>query len=146
MTKGVLKFSDIKDQYINEEVENIILPIASKLKGVLDCGNGAAGCVAPELFKKLGCEVFELFSEVDGNFPNHHPDPGKLENLSDLIKEVAKQSADVGLAFDGDGDRVGMITNKGDSVFPDKLMMLFSKDILSREKGCLLYTSPSPRD
>jgi phosphomannomutase/phosphoglucomutase len=139
MTKGVLKFSDIKDQYINEVVENIKLPNASKLKVVLDCGNGAAGCVAPELFKKLGCEVFELFSEVDGNFPNHHPDPGKLENLSDLIKEVAKQSADVGLAFDGDGDRVGMITNKGDSVFPDKLMMLFSKDILSREKGKIVF-------
>ena len=129
----------IKDQYINEVVENIKLPNASKLKVVLDCGNGAAGCVAPELFKKLGCEVFELFSEVDGNFPNHHPDPGKLENLSDLIKEVAKQSADVGLAFDGDGDRVGMITNKGDSVFPDKLMMLFSKDILSREKGKIVF-------
>jgi len=139
ITKGELIFSDIKDQYINEVVDNIKLPNASKLKVVLDCGNGAAGCVAPELFKKMGCEVFELFSEVDGNFPNHHPDPGKLENLSDLIKEVAKQSADVGLAFDGDGDRVGMITNKGDSVFPDKLMMLFSKDILSREKGKIVF-------
>ena len=80
-----------------------------------------------------------MFSEVDGNFPNHHPDPGKLENLTDLIKEVAKQSADVGLAFDGDGDRVGMVTNNGDSVFPDKLMMLFSKDVLSREKGKIVF-------
>ena len=137
--KGKLYFSDIKDQYINEVVANIELPNASKLKVVLDCGNGAAGCVAPELFKKLGCEVYELFSEVDGNFPNHHPDPGKLENLTDLIKEVAKQSADVGLAFDGDGDRVGMVTNNGDSVFPDKLMMLFSKDVLSREKGKIVF-------
>jgi len=137
--KGKLYFSDIKDQYINEVVANIELPNASKLKVVLDCGNGAAGCVAPELFKKLGCEVYELFSEVDGNFPNHHPDPGKLENLTDLIKEVAKQSADVGLAFDGDGDRVGMVTNNGESVFPDKLMMLFSKDVLSREKGKIVF-------
>ena len=122
-----------------EIVSNIKLSNKPKLKVVLDCGNGAAGCVAPELFKKLGCDVYELFSEVDGNFPNHHPDPGKIENLKDLILEVQKQSADVGLAFDGDGDRLGLVTNKGEVIFPDKLMMLFSQDILSREKGKIVF-------
>ena len=139
LKKGSLVFEDIKDSYLDEIVSNIKLSNKPKLKVVLDCGNGAAGCVAPELFKKLGCDVYELFSEVDGNFPNHHPDPGKIENLKDLILEVQKQSADVGLAFDGDGDRLGLVTNKGEVIFPDKLMMLFSQDILSREKGKIVF-------
>ena len=139
LKKGSLVFEDIKDNYLDEIVSNIKLSNKPKLKVVLDCGNGAAGCVAPELFKKLGCDVYELFSEVDGNFPNHHPDPGKIENLKDLILEVQKQSADVGLAFDGDGDRLGLVTNKGEVIFPDKLMMLFSQDILSREKGKIVF-------
>ena len=139
LKKGSLVFEDIKDSYLDEIVSNIKLSNKPKLKVVLDCGNGAAGSVAPELFKKLGCDVYELFSEVDGNFPNHHPDPGKIENLKDLILEVQKQSADVGLAFDGDGDRLGLVTNKGEVIFPDKLMMLFSQDILSREKGKIVF-------
>ncbi|MDB2582207.1 phosphomannomutase/phosphoglucomutase [Gammaproteobacteria bacterium] len=139
LKKGSLVFEDIKDSYLDEIVSNIKLSNKPKLKVVLDCGNGAAGCVAPELFKKLGCDVYELFSEVDGNFPNHHPDPGKIENLKDLILEVQKHSADVGLAFDGDGDRLGLVTNKGEVIFPDKLMMLFSQDILSREKGKIVF-------
>jgi phosphomannomutase / phosphoglucomutase len=139
LKKGSLVFEDIKGSYLDEIVSNIKLSNKPKLKVVLDCGNGAAGCVAPELFKKLGCDVYELFSEVDGNFPNHHPDPGKIENLKDLILEVQKQSADVGLAFDGDGDRLGLVTNKGEVIFPDKLMMLFSQDILSREKGKIVF-------
>ena len=139
LKKGSLVFEDIKNSYLDEIVSNIKLSNKPKLKVVLDCGNGAAGCVAPELFKKLGCDVYELFSEVDGNFPNHHPDPGKIENLKDLILEVQKQSADVGLAFDGDGDRLGLVTNKGEVIFPDKLMMLFSQDILSREKGKIVF-------
>ena len=139
LKKGSLVFENIKDSYLDEIVSNIKLSNKPKLKVVLDCGNGAAGCVAPELFKKLGCDVYELFSEVDGNFPNHHPDPGKIENLKDLILEVQKQSADVGLAFDGDGDRLGLVTNKGEVIFPDKLMMLFSQDILSREKGKIVF-------
>ena len=139
LKKGSLVFENIKDSYLHEIVSNIQLSDKPKLKVVLDCGNGAAGCVAPELFKKLGCDVYELFSEVDGNFPNHHPDPGKIENLKDLILEVQKQSADVGLAFDGDGDRLGLVTNKGEVIFPDKLMMLFSQDILSREKGKIVF-------
>ena len=87
----------------------------------------------------MGLDVIELFSEVDGNFPNHHPDPGKLENLHDLINEVKDNNADIGFAFDGDGDRVGLVTNKGEVIFPDKLMMLFSKDILSRDKGKIVF-------
>ena len=98
-----------------------------------------AGHIAPDLFKKLGCKVIELYSDVDGNFPNHHPDPGKLENLKDIILEVKKQNADIGFAFDGDGDRVGLITNKGEMIFPDKQMMLFSKDILKDKSGGIVF-------
>ena len=110
-----------------------------KIKVVIDCGNGAAGCIAPELFKSLGCEVIELYSEVDGNFPNHHPDPGKTENLKDLIQEIKKSNADLGLAFDGDGDRVGLVTNEGEIIFPDKILMMFSQDILSSQKGSIIF-------
>ena len=95
-----------------------------KIKVVIDCGNGSAGCIAPILFKKLGCEVIELYSDVDGNFPNHHPDPGKLENLKDLVATVKSSNADLGLAFDGDGDRVGLICDKGEVIFPDKILLL----------------------
>jgi phosphomannomutase/phosphoglucomutase len=137
--KGCIKYTDIKQLYLEEVSKNISVSNPGELKVVLDCGNGAAGCIAPELFKKIGFSVIELYSEVDGNFPNHHPDPGKLDNLKDLITEVNKQNANLGLAFDGDGDRVGLVTNKGEVVFPDKLMMLFSKDILSREKGKIVF-------
>ena len=123
------------DQYITEVTHKIKLHNPNNLKVVIDCGNGAAGVVAPELFKNLGCEVINLFSEVDGNFPNHHPDPGKLDNLQDLINAVKKEDADLGIAFDGDGDRVGLISGKGEIVFPDKIMMLFAKDILVKNKG-----------
>ncbi|MGB1608603.1 MAG: phosphomannomutase/phosphoglucomutase, partial [Gammaproteobacteria bacterium] len=136
--KGEISFTNIKENYINEVIENIQYDI-SKLKVVVDSGNGAAGYVAPELFKKLGCDVIELFSEVDGNFPNHHPDPGKLENLKDIILAVKENSADIGFAFDGDGDRVGLITNKGEMIFPDKQMMLFSEDILNTKKGGIVF-------
>ena len=134
---GSVKELNIKDSYIEEVVDTT--EINSNLKVVIDCGNGAAGYIAPELYKKLGFEVIELFSEVDGNFPNHHPDPGKLENLQDLIDEVKKFKADLGLAFDGDGDRVGLVTDKGEVVFPDKIMMLLSKDILSIHKGSVIF-------
>ena len=137
--KGTIEYTDIKKLYLDEVSENISVENPEKLKVILDCGNGAAGCIAPDLFKKIGFSVIELYSEVDGNFPNHHPDPGKLENLEDLITEVNKQNADLGLAFDGDGDRVGLVTNKGEVIFPDKLMMLFSKDILSRNKGKIVF-------
>ena len=135
---GEITYSDIKEIYISEILENIDTDI-SELRVVIDCGNGAAGFVAPELFKRMGCDVIELYSEVDGNFPNHHPDPGKLENLEDIISKVKDKNADIGFAFDGDGDRVGLITNAGDMIFPDKQMMLFSEDILNNKKGSIVF-------
>ena len=144
LTKSILDFNGIKEEiikldiiedYINDVLQKITLNKPENLKVVIDCGNGAAGCVAPELFKRLGCNVINLFSEIDGNFPNHHPDPGKLANLQDLIKSVKLENADLGLAFDGDGDRVGLVTEVGNVVFPDKIMMLFAKDVLAKNNG-----------
>ena len=111
------------------------LKLQKPLKVVLDAGNGIAGAIAPKLFKDLGCEVIELFCEVDGNFPNHHPDPGKPANLVDLKAAMSEHNADLGLAFDGDGDRVGVITPALQMVFPDKLLMLFAEDVISRNPG-----------
>ena len=128
--------------YVNEKVlDNYIDRITSditlkrKMKIVIDCGNGVAGAVAPKLFAQLGCDVTPLFCEVDGNFPNHHPDPSQPENLADLIAEVKKKNADFGLAFDGDGDRIGVVSGDGKVIWPDRLMMLFAKDVLSRNPG-----------
>jgi len=111
------------------------IAVAAPLKVVLDAGNGVAGGIAPELIEELGCEVIPLFCEVDGNFPNHHPDPGKPENLQDLIAAVKEHDADIGLAFDGDGDRLGVVTNEGKIIWPDRLLMLFAKDVVSRNPG-----------
>ncbi len=111
------------------------LKVERRLKVVVDCGNGVAGVNAPELIEALGCEVIPLFCEVDGTFPNHHPDPGKPENLRDLIAKVAETGADLGLAFDGDGDRVGVVTNTGEMIYPDRLLMLFARDVLGRNPG-----------
>ena len=102
------------------------------LKVVVDCGNGVAGEMAPALLTRLGCDVIPLFCEIDGNFPNHHPDPAEPENLVDLIAAVKSEQADVGLAFDGDGDRLGVITPTGAIIWPDKMMMLFVEDICAR--------------
>ena len=134
---GSIKSLSVKDSYIEEVSQS--LKINKKLKIVIDCGNGAAGFIAPDLYKNLGCEVIELYSEVDGNFPNHHPDPGKVENLKDLIQAVKTHGADLGLAFDGDGDRVGMVTNNGEIVFPDKILMMLSKDVLHSQKGSIIF-------
>lgn len=128
--EGSIERVDILSRYADEIVKDIKL--AKKLKVVVDCGNGAAGVIAPQLLEALGCEVIPLFCEVDGNFPNHHPDPGKPENLVDLIDKVKETNADLGLAFDGDGDRVGVVTNTGTMVFPDRLLMLFAQDVLER--------------
>lgn len=106
-----------------------------RLRVVVDCGNGVAGNVAPLLFKHLNCEVIPLFCEVDGNFPNHHPDPSVPENLQDLIDKVKSSEADLGIAFDGDGDRLGVVTNTGEIIWPDRQMILFSMDILKRNPG-----------
>ena len=135
--KGKIIYRDFKDEYISEIKKNIV--VKEKLKVVIDCGNGASGCIAPKLYSELGCEVINLYAEVDGNFPNHHPDPGKPKNLIDLIKKVKETKADIGLAFDGDGDRVGLVTNYGEIVFPDKILMMLSKDILSSNKGKIIF-------
>jgi phosphomannomutase len=105
------------------------------MKIVIDSGNGVAGASAPALFRALGCEVIELFSEVDGNFPNHHPDPSKPENLRDLIRTLRETDAELGLAFDGDGDRLGIVTRDGQNIYPDRQMILFARDVLSRVPG-----------
>jgi len=131
--KGSVTKVDILDRYFKQIKDDIVM--ARKMKVVVDCGNGAAGVIAPQLIEALGCEVISLFAEVDGNFPNHHPDPGKLENLQDLIAKVKETGADLGLAFDGDGDRVGVVTNEGNVVYPDRLLMLFALDVLKRNPG-----------
>jgi phosphomannomutase len=109
--------------------------LARPMKIVVDSGNGIAGASAPGIFRALGCEVIELFSEVDGNFPNHHPDPSKPENLKDLIAAISEHGAEMGLAFDGDGDRLGIITRGGNNIYPDRQLMLFARDVLSRVPG-----------
>ncbi|HSV53128.1 MAG TPA: phosphomannomutase/phosphoglucomutase [Burkholderiaceae bacterium] len=109
--------------------------LARKMKIVVDSGNGIAGASAPGILRALGCEVIELFSEVDGNFPNHHPDPSKPENLRDLIGALQSSGAELGLAFDGDGDRLGIVTRDGTNIYPDRQMMLFARDVLSRVPG-----------
>ena len=105
------------------------------MKIVVDSGNGIAGATAPDIFRKIGCEVLELYSEVDGNFPNHHPDPSKPENLQDLICTLKETDAELGFAFDGDGDRLGVVTKDGQVIYPDRQMMLFAQDVLSRVPG-----------
>ncbi|WP_218185983.1 phosphomannomutase/phosphoglucomutase [Pseudomonas sp. ML96] len=130
---GSVEQIDILDRYFKQIRDDIAM--AKPIKVVVDCGNGVAGVIAPKLIEALGCSVIPLFCEVDGNFPNHHPDPGKPENLEDLIARVKSEGADLGLAFDGDGDRVGVVTNTGTIVYPDRLMMLFAKDVVSRNPG-----------
>jgi phosphomannomutase/phosphoglucomutase len=124
---------DVLDRYFRQIRDDIAM--AKPLKVVVDCGNGVAGVIAPQLIESLGCTVIPLYCDVDGTFPNHHPDPGKLENLQDLIARVKEEGADLGLAFDGDGDRVGVVTNNGNMIYPDRLMMVFAKDVVSRNPG-----------
>jgi len=108
---------------------------ARALKVVIDCGNGVAGAVAPALYRRLGCDVIDLYCDVDGSFPNHHPDPSQAENLDALIQAVAKHDADLGLAFDGDGDRLGVVSPGGGIIWPDRQMILFARDVLARQPG-----------
>ena len=131
--EGSYRQHDIIDDYVARIVADI--KPRRQLKIVIDCGNGVAGATAPQVFNQLGCEVIELFSEVDGTFPNHHPDPSQLENLQDLIKSVADNNADLGLAFDGDGDRLGIVTPRGEVIWPDRQMILFARDVLDRNPG-----------
>ena len=124
---------DLMDEYI-EEVKSQASKNSKKIKVVIDCGNGSAGEIAPKLMRALGHEVVELFCEIDGNFPNHHPDPGKVKNLQDLIESVKEEEADLGIAFDGDGDRLGVVSNLGEIIYPDQLMMIFSRSVLQNSK------------
>lgn len=130
---GSIREVRVDEDYAARIVSDVKL--ARPLKIVVDSGNGIAGASAPGIFRALGCEVIELFSEVDGTFPNHHPDPSKPENLKDLIAALASSGAELGLAFDGDGDRLGLITAAGNNIYPDRQLMLFAQDVLSRVPG-----------
>ena len=131
--EGTRSTFDIFPMYLNYIVGDI--KIARPMKIAVDCGNGVGGAFAGKLFRALGCEVQELFCEVDGHFPNHHPDPAHIENLQDLIKNLQTTDNELGLAFDGDADRLGVVTKDGQVIFPDRQMMLFAKDVLSRNPG-----------
>ena len=122
---------------IDRYIEEVAADVAAErpLKVVADCGNGVAGLVAPRLLERIGCEVAPLYADVDGTFPNHHPDPAEAANLADLVAAVKAAKADLGVAFDGDGDRLGVVTERGAIVWPDRTMMLFAKDVLERNPG-----------
>ena len=129
---------DIRAAYLERILGDVQL--ARPIKIAVDCGNGVAGAFAGDLFRGMGCEVIELFCEVDGNFPNHHPDPAHPENLQDLIRCLAETDAEIGIAFDGDGDRLGVVTKDGQIIYPDRQMMLFAADVLTRHPGAqILY-------
>jgi phosphomannomutase len=130
---GSVRKVDVTEAYVKRIAGDIKL--ARPMKIVVDSGNGIAGASAPAIFRAIGCEVTELYSEVDGNFPNHHPDPSKPENLKDLMAALAAGDAELGLAFDGDGDRLGIVTKDGQNIFPDRQMQLFAQDVLSRVPG-----------
>jgi phosphomannomutase/phosphoglucomutase len=128
----------LDDSYVDKVLDDVA--VAQPLKVVVDCGNGVAGKIAPRLLQELGCEVVPLYCDVDGDFPNHHPDPAEPQNLEDLKAVVAAENADIGLAFDGDGDRLGVVTPSGEIIWPDKLLMLFAQDIVSRNPDAdILY-------
>jgi phosphomannomutase/phosphoglucomutase len=133
---GGLQRMDVSRDYIGRITEDVY--IERKLKVVVDCGNGIAGAVAPAVLDGIGCEVQPLYCDVDGNFPNHHPDPSDPKNLRDLILSVKQMNADLGVAFDGDGDRLGVVTANGEVIFPDRLLMLFAKDVLTRNPGATI--------
>ena len=130
---GQWREANVLDDYLVRITRDVKL--ARPLKIVIDCGNGVGGAVAPRLFRALGCEVTELYCEVDGSFPNHHPDPSKPENLTALVAKLRCGEAELGLAFDGDGDRLGVVTKDGEIIYPDRQLMLFAADVLSRVPG-----------
>jgi phosphomannomutase / phosphoglucomutase len=142
--KGKRSSADVLDAYVERIAGDVKL--ARPFHIAVDCGNGVAGMLAPRLFRRLGCEVTELFCEVDGRFPNHHPDPAQQENLVDLQKALKNSSCEIGLAFDGDGDRLGVVTKDGESIFADRQLMLLAKDVLSRNPGAeIIYDVKSTR-
>ncbi len=131
--EGAYRAVDLARDYIDRITGDVRLE--RPLKVVVDCGNGVAGELAPRLLRALGCEVVELFCDIDGHFPNHHPDPSQTENLADLVMAVAEHGADIGLAFDGDGDRLGVVDDQGHVIWPDRQLMLFAQDICGRHPG-----------
>jgi phosphomannomutase/phosphoglucomutase len=142
--KGKRSSASVLDAYVERIVGDVKL--ARPMRIAVDCGNGVAGMIAPRLFRRLGCEVEELFCEVDGSFPNHHPDPSRPENLADLIRTLREGNAEIGLAFDGDGDRLGVVTKDGEIIFPDRQLMLFAADVLQRNPGAqIIYDVKSTR-
>ncbi|MGZ5147350.1 MAG: phosphomannomutase/phosphoglucomutase, partial [Burkholderiales bacterium] len=146
LTTGQGKYStrDVREDYMQRIVSDVKL--ARPVSIVVDCGNGVAGDTAPELYRRLGCTVRELFCEVDGTFPNHHPDPSHPENLRDLI-ETLKTEGEIGFAFDGDGDRLGVVTKSGKIIFPDRQLMLFAADVLERNPGAeIIFDVKSTRN
>ena len=130
---GLYSQRDIRRDYIDRITGDVKLKRPMKI--IVDAGNGIPGAYAPELYRAMGCEVTELFCEVDGNFPNHHPDPSDPHNLEDVIKALKTSDAEIGLAFDGDGDRLGVVTKDGSIIYPDRQLMLFAADVLSRNPG-----------
>ena len=136
--------ADVLDAYVERIAGDVRL--ARKMRIAIDCGNGVAGMLAPRLYRRLGCEVEELYCEVDGDFPNHHPDPSRPENLAQLIARLATGASEIGFGFDGDGDRLGVVTQDGEIIFPDRQLMLFAADVLSRNPGAeIIYDVKSTR-
>jgi len=142
---GKLRSADVAPAYFDRIAGDVRL--ARPMKIAIDCGNGVAGAFAPTLFRRLGCEVTELFCEVDGRFPNHHPDPSQPENLRDLIAKLASSDNELGIAFDGDGDRLGVVTKDGRTIYADRQLMLFAADMLTRRPGAtIIYDVKSTRN
>jgi phosphomannomutase/phosphoglucomutase len=142
---GSRRTQDIAPAYFERITGDVRL--ARSMKIAVDCGNGVAGAFAPELYRRLGCEVVELFCDVDGRFPNHHPDPSQPANLEDLKRRLREGDCELGLAFDGDGDRLGVVTPKGHVIFADRQLMLFAADLLSRVPGAtIIYDVKSTRN
>ncbi len=133
--QGDLRHADISADYVRRISEDIPVALGSSLKIVVDCGNGVAGTLAPQLLNAIGHDVIEMYCDIDGTFPNHHPDPSQPENLQELIERVKAEGADIGFAFDGDGDRLGVVDAEGNIIYPDRQLMLLAKDVLSRNQG-----------
>jgi phosphomannomutase / phosphoglucomutase len=141
---GTYSTRDVREEYLQRIVSDVKL--TRPLHIVVDCGNGVPGATAPELYRRLGCQVTELYCDVDGHFPNHHPDPSNPENLRDLIK-MLKGEGDIGYAFDGDGDRLGVVTKAGNIIYPDRQLMLFAADVLQRNPGAeIIFDVKSTRN
>jgi phosphomannomutase/phosphoglucomutase len=135
-TTGSVRYQDVGEDYVQRIANDV--QIDRPLKVVVDAGNGVAGDLGPRVLAAIGAEVTPLYCEIDGTFPNHHPDPSDPHNLADLIRMVERLDADLGIAFDGDGDRLGVVTRDGQNIFPDRLLMLFAQDVLERNPGAMI--------